>query len=463
MSKSEEKRRRAASPYSREREERMMQALQTTCDEGHEGAPQTSAADAAPTSEATKQQQEAGTPPAAAVPHEEEVLEGEVTAILEPEHQPTPKQPPYYLIVVVTIAGCLLFTLVSFLLPLFTPTATITLLPVERSITTLTAVQVHGRQVPPLTLAQSATVPATGKRHQDATRATGTITFYNGLLSRQTIAAGTLLTGADGVQMITDQAASIPPASNTTPPMFGQVTVGAHTVQPGTKSNIPPYDLNGSCCGASILVKNTTAFTGGQDARDYTVVSGGDMANAATALRTTLLKSEQAALHAQLTEREALITPPCTQVTTADHRIGEEAKEATITLSETCTGIAYDAHQVDADATQWLTSWVTRKLGATYTPFREVQVNIIQASMLHPRQGVAGMVVQATGTWAYQITPPMQNHLLLLVAGMKTQQAKATLLTLPGIAGVQITVKGGNQTLPQDPKAIRILVLYKAI
>ncbi len=120
MSKSQEKRRRAASPYTREREERMMQAIQTTCDEGHEGEPQTPATDAAPTPEATPAQQEEGTPPAALVPLEEEVIEGEVTAILEPEHKPAPKQPPYYLIVVVTIAGCMLFTLVSFLF-LFLP------------------------------------------------------------------------------------------------------------------------------------------------------------------------------------------------------------------------------------------------------------------------------------------------------------------------------------------------------
>jgi hypothetical protein len=43
------------------------------------------------------------------------------------------------------------------------------------------------------------------------------------------------------------------------------------------------------------------------------------------------------------------------------------------------------------------------------------------------------------------------------------QQAISWLLTQPGIQGVQIIVKGGNQTLPQDPKAIRIIVLYRAM
>lgn len=441
----------------------MMQAIRVTYDEVHEGEPQTPVPEEAPTPEATPAQQEEGKPTAALAPLAEEVIDGEVIAIIEPEQKPTTKQPPYYFIVVATIVGCCLFTLATFLLPLLTPTATVTILLVERSLSMTTTIQVQGRQLAPLTLSQSITVPATGKRHQDATQAHGTITFYNGLLARQTIAAGTILTGAEGVQISTDQAARIPPASNTTPPTFGQVTVAAHAVQLGAKGNIPPYDINGSCCGASILVKNTSPFTGGQYARGYTVVTGGDMANAGTSLKTTLLKSVQAALNAQLTEGEALITPPCKPTVSGNHEIGVEATQVTVTVSETCTGIAYDAHQVDTDATQWLTSQVTTKLGATYTPFGEVQVSIMQARMIHPRRGIAGMLVQATGTWAYQITPPMQNHLLLLVAGMKTQQARATLLTFPGIAGVQISVKGGNQTLPQDPKAIRIIVLYRAM
>jgi hypothetical protein len=44
---------------------------------------------------------------------------------------------------------------------------------------------------------------------------------------------------------------------------------------------------------------------------------------------------------------------------------------------------------------------------------------------------------------------------------MNKQQAIATLLTFPGIAGAQITVKGGNQTLPQDPERITIVVVYR--
>jgi hypothetical protein len=413
-----------------------------------------------PTPEATSVQQEEGTPPAALAPLEEEVIDGEVIAIIEPEHKPTPKQPPYYLIVVFTIVGCLLFTLVSFLLPLLTPTAIVTIIPIERTITTTAAIQVQGRQLPTLTLSQSQTTPATGKGHQEATQAQGEITFYNGLLTSQTIAAGTPLTGADGVEIITDQAATLPPASNTTPPTFGQVTVLAHAVQPGAGGNISPYDINGSCCAASILAKNTTSFTGGQNARDYTVVTGDDMINAATSLKTSLLISEQGALNAQLHSDEALIPPSCQQTTTADHKVGDEAKEITITVSETCSGIAYNAHDLHLLATQMISQQPAQ---TGYTVFGDVTANVIHATIAHQAHGIATLTVKLDTTYIYTFPPGETQQLRNMIAGKTKQQAIATLLRFPGIAGAHITMNGENQMLPQDPGAIRIIVLYRAI
>ncbi len=83
--------------------------------------------------------------------------------------------------------------------------------------------------------------------------------------------------------------------------------------------------------------------------------------------------------------------------------------------------------------------------------------------MLTPkRQGLVMLTVQVTGTWVYQITPDIQQHLTKLIAGKTKQQAIATLATFPGIAGVQISVKGGSQTLPEDPRNIHITVVYRS-
>ncbi len=77
----------------------------------------------------------------ALIPAEPEVIEGEFVEI-EPQettedHRP-PKQKPYWLLIPFTILFCLVFVAASFLFPLLTPSATVTIIPVERNITLTT-------------------------------------------------------------------------------------------------------------------------------------------------------------------------------------------------------------------------------------------------------------------------------------------------------------------------------------
>jgi len=395
----------------------------------------------------------------ALIPAEPEIIEGEVIAIEPPEstqNHTLPKQKPYWLLIPFTVFLCLAFVAISLLLPLLTPTATVIIIPVEKNVSFTTAILVHGRPLPTLTLSQSQTVPATGHRHQDATRAIGTITFYNGLFISQTIAAGTILTGATGVQIITDQPAVIP-AGN--PPIYGQVTVSAHAVITGTSGNIPAYDINTACCVTSVLAKNTEAFTGGQNARDYIVVTKSDIASAAGVIKSTLLKSEDAALSAQLTPGEALIIPACTPTTTSDHRIGEEAKEVTVTLSETCTSIAYPAHDVYQDATQLIPSNAKQTLGANYQLTGDIQIHVIQATITNQARGIATLTVKLNATYVYHLSPGEKQQLEKLIAGKPKAQAIQDLLQLPGVQGASIN--NTTAMLPTDPTRITIVVEYR--
>jgi hypothetical protein len=139
----------------------------------------------------------------------------------------------------VAVAVCILLVgglSVVFLLPLLTPPeATITIVPISKQITTTstltvvagqapTAEQLAGRTLPAVTMSQQQTVPTTGKAHQDARAAHGFITFYNAATSSQVIPAGTMVIGADGIQIVTEQDALIAAASY---PTFGQSTVAA--------------------------------------------------------------------------------------------------------------------------------------------------------------------------------------------------------------------------------------------
>src|SRR6266487_286955 len=79
----------------------------------------------------------------ALVPTEPEVIEGEVIELEQPdlsEERNLPKQNPYWLLIPFTILFCLVFVAASFLLPLLTPSASVTIIPVARTITRTTAI-----------------------------------------------------------------------------------------------------------------------------------------------------------------------------------------------------------------------------------------------------------------------------------------------------------------------------------
>jgi hypothetical protein len=185
-----------------------------------------------------------------------------------------------------------------------------------------------------------------------------------------------------------------------------------------------------------------------------------DINNAVASLLITLSQVEAAAQKAQLHQGEDLITPSCTPSISSDYKPGDEAKQVVVTVSITCSGIAYDAHEVYQDATQILKADAARTLGANYVLIRDIHIAIVHAIS---NQAGAHINVQMTGTWVYQITPTIQQQLLHLIAGKSKPRALAMLLQFPGIAGAQIMVKGKNQTLPQDPRSITIRILYSAV
>ncbi len=176
------------------------------------------------------------------------------------------------------------------------PVATVTIVPSVHMVT-VSATMPLGRLIHPITLSQSQTTPTTGKGHQDARAAQGTLTFYNGLFTAQRVPAGTILTDANGVQIATDQEADVP-AGN--PPSYGMVTVASHAVRPGEQGDIAPYDINQACCANAILAKNTAAFYGGQNERDFRTVAKGDITSVSTLLKTSLAQSVQGAVQGQL-------------------------------------------------------------------------------------------------------------------------------------------------------------------
>ncbi len=175
---------------------------------------------------------------------------------------------PLVLLCLLTGSGLLVLVV----LPLLTPSATVTLVPrstvvsVTRPLTVVTdqgqpriAGQLPGRALASLTMSEAQTVSTTGIVHQEAQVAHGLITFYNAAPFAQVVSAGTLIVGSDGVQVVTDADAVIPAVAY---PMLGQVTISAHASVPGPAGNIAAGAIYGPCCRLNVSAVNR-AFHGG--------------------------------------------------------------------------------------------------------------------------------------------------------------------------------------------------------
>src|SRR5260370_4944081 len=153
------------------------------------------------------------------------------------------------------------------------PHTLVILYTVEKPANLTTTLDVPTRTLAPVTLTRSVSTSTTGHGHQDARAATGAVTFYNGQNTPQSIPAGTVLTGQDGVKITTDQPTLVPAANL---PTVGVVTIVASAIQVGSKGNIAPYDINFALTSV-LTVKNQTSFTNGQDARDFRAVAQTDV------------------------------------------------------------------------------------------------------------------------------------------------------------------------------------------
>ncbi len=363
-----------------------------------------------------------------------------------------------------------------FVAPVVTLAATVTLVPETKTLSTMLAVtalttgtpeqarkQVAARVLVVNSLTQRQTVPTTGTGHAPARVGEGTVTFYNAAPYSQTVAAGTLLTGADGVEVVTAAPAVIP-AGN--PPIEGEVTVPAHTTAIGPQGNIAPLDLNGLCCMAGVSVKNAAAFHDGQYAYDYPMVMQADIDQVAGSLLAALTPATQASLQAEIHPNERLAGPVgCQPAVTPDHLVGSDASQVTVNVSVTYHAEVYDHEAVVRLVTNALMQQATTTLGTDYSLRGTISTTITQAGAPpHARPGTLTLLVTGQGVWVYQVSTAEQARLTRLIAGLSRQQAIQVLQQQEHdhLAGVHIQISAvwaSGTTLPADPARIHLLAM----
>lgn len=366
--------------------------------------------------------------------------------------------------VVIALIGIGVATCFS-LLFMQSPSATVTLVLQAHTLTTSTTLHVvpgghtnlttntlAGRVLPTLTMSQEQSVSTTGIVHQAAQTAHGVVTFYNAASYAQTIAAGTLLIGTDGVSLVTEQDAVIPAAVM---PTEGQVTVLAHATLAGPQGNIGAGDIYGACCRLNVFVANG-AFTGGQNAQTYQTVTQQDVHGLVTRLTPSLMQSVQAALQTQIHAGETLFTPlTCTQQVTPAPQVGMQAATVSVTVNEMCTGIPYSTQDLTMLATQDATHEASTQFGTGYAT-TGVQTSITQVTP--EAHGVLALHVTSRSLWIAQMSDTQQQAMKAMLAGKSKQQATTLLLHLVGVQSVSLTLTHGT-TLPKDTAHIALLLI----
>ncbi len=373
-----------------------------------------------------------------------------------------------FIICLLALLGILGGITVEIINPFQIPHASVTIVPSWTDISatgTISAVlgkvntaynEIHGRLLPTITLTETRTVSTTGKGHVNSQVARGLINFYNSSLQRQVVKAGTTITGADGVVIVTEQDAVIP-AGNLQ--VNGQTHVWARAISAGPEGNIQAGDIFGPCCHQNISAANDV-FTGGQVARDFPMVKQEDINIVKEALLNDMARSIMAVMQDQVHLDETLVTPlPCAQQITSDHLADVEAAQVSTTVQETCTGETYSTQDF-SDLVKLMVSQEARKqLGEGYALVGNIR--IIIDNRASQKEGSIQLRVKGIGTWVYQFSQRQLDNLATQIAGKSKAQATHILLRLTTVQTLSINIISKDSSiLPNDPKQIRFLLLY---
>jgi hypothetical protein len=352
-------------------------------------------------------------------------------------------------------------------LPTGQPAATLSITPANQAISdsyVITGVASNPDaarlQITARTLTQTAqqqkTVTASGHNLTQGIASTGKLTFTNGSSSPFTVAAGTTFKKASGVVIVTNTMLVIPAAVPGV--SFGSGVVSAHATTVGTAGNLPAQAISGTCCTNQnfITVVNNTAFTGGQDPKDYKFVQQGDVDAVVNSLKQPLVQQAWSGVQKQMATGEQMMDGArCDVGSSTDQPVGDKGTnvpQATVTVAVKCSGTVYNRQQMLDLVKGQLQKKVDTNLGTGYALVGGMQTTMKPQT---PKDGMVSFIVDAKGVWAYQLTDAQKQALAKQIAGKSVKDATALLQGQKGINKVQFS---GGDVLPADPTQISIQV-----
>jgi hypothetical protein len=227
------------------------------------------------------------------------------------------------------------------------------------------------------------------------------------------------------------------------------VTVTGFAVNVGSAGNIGALDISGSCCAAGIIVKNTGAFSGGQDPQPHSVVQQDDINGAVDALTASLTPGTHSALQQQVKPNEQVVpgTLKCAKSTfTANHAAGDHAPNVTVMVAITCTEEVYDQQAAQAMAANLLKEQASKDPGPAYALTGNIVTAVTIATVIDTK-GTVSLLVSAQGVWVYQFSDAVKQDFKNHIANKSEQDVRNILLSHSGVSSVKIVISSGT-TLP---------------
>ena len=217
--------------------------------------------------------------------------------------------------------------------------------------------------------------------------------------------------------------------------------------------------IYGPCCRVNVFAASS-AFRGGQQARDYPMVRQVDTDGAAQALTASLVQSATLAVQGQVHPDETLLTPlACTPKITTDHNAGDEAAQVNVTVDETCTGSTYQTDALRETAVRLLTQAAMKQVGPHYGLMGTIETSITKTTV--SKQNIVTLEITSAGTWVYQFAEDEVQRLKAQIAGKDQEQARALLLHTSGVQMVAISLSRG-ETVPMEANKIVVVWLNYA-
>ena len=302
---------------------------------------------------------------------------------------------------------------------------------------------------------QTKTVPASGKGHQNATAATGILTFSN-VGQDSDIAPNQTLTSNSGVQVVTDGEVVIK--------VGGTATVSAHVATPGAGGNIAAFDVNNNYNVidnktqqplTTVTIQNTAAFTGGQDASDFTFVQQSDLDSVSTPLVSQMTTEAQTGAQQQVKPDEKLVNDlKCTPVVTSDHKVNEHATAVTVQVTVKCVGEAYTDQALQTMAVTLLKADAAQKLGSSYALMGNAITGTPTLGNVDAN-GTATFNIKADSIWAFQFSDALKQQMARAISGKSVSDGTAILQRFSGVSKASIQTSGFGGAIPANASNIR--------